>query len=84
MARLRVATVPPTEVSRTPPKRFVGSAIWRTETVTPAPGQPPELAVRADIEGARAQAGNELVAAPGGSNPYLHSAGGSQKQGYVI
>jgi hypothetical protein len=31
-------------------KRFVGSAIWRTETVTPAPGQPPELAVRADIE----------------------------------
>jgi hypothetical protein len=31
-------------------KRFVGSAIWRTETVTPAPGQPPELAIRADIE----------------------------------
>jgi hypothetical protein len=31
-------------------KRFVGSAIWRTETVTPAPGQPPELAVRADVE----------------------------------
>ena len=25
-------------------KRFVGSAIWRTETVTPGPGQPPELA----------------------------------------
>src|SRR5262249_15264113 len=31
-------------------KRFVGSAIWRTETVTPAPGQPPELAIRADVE----------------------------------
>jgi hypothetical protein len=31
-------------------KRFVGSAIWRTEMVAPAPGQPPELAVRADIE----------------------------------
>jgi hypothetical protein len=31
-------------------KRFVGSAIWRTETITPGPGQPPELAVRADVE----------------------------------
>ena len=31
-------------------KRFVGSAIWRTEMVTRGPGQPPELAVRADIE----------------------------------
>jgi len=31
-------------------KRFVGSAIWRTEMVTPAPGQLPELAIRADIE----------------------------------
>jgi uncharacterized caspase-like protein len=31
-------------------KRFVGSAIWRTETVSPAPGLPPELAVRADLE----------------------------------
>jgi hypothetical protein len=31
-------------------KRFVGSAIWRTETVTPGPGQSPELAVRADVE----------------------------------
>ena len=28
----------------------MGSAIWRTETVTPTPGQPPELAIRADIE----------------------------------
>ena len=31
-------------------KRFVGSAIWRTETITPGPGQPPELAIRADVE----------------------------------
>ena len=31
-------------------KRFVGSAIWRTETVSPGPGQPPELAIRADVE----------------------------------
>jgi hypothetical protein len=31
-------------------KRFVGSAIWRTETVTPGPGQTPELAIRADVE----------------------------------
>lgn len=31
-------------------KRFVGSAIWRTETVSAGPGQPPELAVRADVE----------------------------------
>src|SRR5262249_19807033 len=31
-------------------KRVVGSAIWRTETVTPGPGQPPELAIRADVE----------------------------------
>ena len=31
-------------------KRFVGSAIWRTETVTPGPGQPPELVIRADVE----------------------------------
>ena len=31
-------------------KRFVGSAIWRTETVTPGPGQPPEVAIRADVE----------------------------------
>src|SRR5215831_11246640 len=29
-------------------KRFVGSVIWRTETVTPGPGQPGELAIRAD------------------------------------
>jgi hypothetical protein len=31
-------------------KRFVGSAVWRTETVTPGPNQPPELAIRADVE----------------------------------
>jgi hypothetical protein len=31
-------------------KRFVGSAIWRTETVTAGPGQQPELAIRADVE----------------------------------
>src|SRR5262249_22435182 len=31
-------------------KRVRGSAIWRTETVTPGPGQPPELAIRADVE----------------------------------
>jgi hypothetical protein len=31
-------------------KRFVGSAVWRTESVPPAPGQPPDIAVRADIE----------------------------------
>jgi hypothetical protein len=31
-------------------KRFAGSAIWHTETVSPGAGLPPELAVRADIE----------------------------------
>ena len=31
-------------------KRFVGSAIWRTETVTAGPGQPADLAVRAEVE----------------------------------
>jgi hypothetical protein len=31
-------------------KRFVGSAIWRTETISPGPGQAPELAIRADVE----------------------------------
>jgi hypothetical protein len=31
-------------------KRFVGSAIWRTEMVSPGPGAPPDMAVRADIE----------------------------------
>jgi hypothetical protein len=31
-------------------KRYVGSAIWRTETVAPGTGQAPELAVRSDVE----------------------------------
>ena len=31
-------------------KRYVGSAIWRTEMITPGPGLAPELAVRADLE----------------------------------
>ncbi|HML07425.1 MAG TPA: hypothetical protein VK430_04765 [Xanthobacteraceae bacterium] len=31
-------------------KRYIGSAIWRTETVSPGPGLAPELAVRADVE----------------------------------
>jgi hypothetical protein len=31
-------------------KRYVGSAIWRTEPITPAPGAAPDLAVRADLE----------------------------------
>jgi hypothetical protein len=31
-------------------KRFVGTVLWRTETKPGAPGRPPELAVRADIE----------------------------------
>jgi hypothetical protein len=31
-------------------KHFVGSAVWRTESVPAAPGQPPDIAIRADIE----------------------------------
>jgi hypothetical protein len=31
-------------------KRFVGSAIWRTEMVSAGPGAPPDPAIRADIE----------------------------------
>jgi hypothetical protein len=31
-------------------KRYVGSAIWRTEQITPSPGATPDLAVRADLE----------------------------------
>jgi len=30
--------------------RYVGSAIWRTETVSPGSGLAPELAIRADVE----------------------------------
>jgi hypothetical protein len=47
-------------------KRFVGSARWRTETVTltPAPGQPPELAVLCERQRlARAEATPHLSAA---------------------
>ncbi len=31
-------------------RRFVGSAIWRTERVSPGSGQPEEVAIRADVE----------------------------------
>jgi hypothetical protein len=31
-------------------KRYVGSVIWQTETILPAPGQMPELAVRAELK----------------------------------
>ena len=31
-------------------KRFVGSAVWHTDRVAPAPGKPPEVTVRADID----------------------------------
>ena len=31
-------------------KRYVGSAVWRTETVSPGPGLAPEIAIRADVE----------------------------------
>jgi hypothetical protein len=31
-------------------RRYVGSAIWRTETVAPGPGRPPETVIRADVE----------------------------------
>jgi hypothetical protein len=31
-------------------KRYVGSVIWQTETIPPAPGQTPELAVRAELK----------------------------------
>jgi hypothetical protein len=31
-------------------KRYLGSAIWRTEMVSPGAGQPPEFAIRADLE----------------------------------
>ena len=31
-------------------KRFVGSAIWRREIISPAPGLPPDPALRADLE----------------------------------
>jgi hypothetical protein len=31
-------------------KRFAGSAIWRTEMISPGAGKPPEMAIRADVE----------------------------------
>jgi hypothetical protein len=31
-------------------KRYVGNVLWRTETKAAAPGRPPELAVRGDID----------------------------------
>jgi hypothetical protein len=31
-------------------KSFAGSTVWRTENVTTDPGQPPELAIRAEVE----------------------------------
>ena len=31
-------------------KRYVGSALWRSETVSPGTGLAPELAIRADVE----------------------------------
>ena len=45
-------------------KRFVGSAIWRTEMVTVVPGQPPELVIRADIEVPERKLAMTLVAPP--------------------
>jgi hypothetical protein len=29
---------------------FIGTSVWKTETVSPGPGRPPELGVRVDIE----------------------------------
>jgi hypothetical protein len=31
-------------------RQFIGSAVWRTERVSPGPGQPEEVAIRADVE----------------------------------
>jgi hypothetical protein len=31
-------------------KQYVGTAVWRTETVSPGPGQPPDVVIRANIE----------------------------------
>jgi hypothetical protein len=31
-------------------RNFFGWVIWRTESITPNPGRPPELAIRADVE----------------------------------
>ena len=42
-------------------KRFVGSAIWRTEMVTVVPGQPPRACDPRRHRGAGAQVGNDLL-----------------------
>jgi hypothetical protein len=31
-------------------RRFLGTVVWRTETVSPGPGLPPELAIKGDVE----------------------------------
>jgi hypothetical protein len=31
-------------------KQYSGTVVWRTETVSPGPGQPPEIAVKASVE----------------------------------
>jgi hypothetical protein len=31
-------------------KQYIGSVIWRAETVSPGPGLPPDLAIKADVE----------------------------------
>jgi hypothetical protein len=31
-------------------KQYVGTAVWRTETVSPGPGQPTDIVIRANIE----------------------------------
>ncbi len=31
-------------------KHYLGSVLWRTETVSPGPGLPPEVAIKADVE----------------------------------
>lgn len=31
-------------------KQYVGTAVWRTETVSPGPGQPPDVVIRANID----------------------------------
>ncbi len=31
-------------------KQYVGTALWRTETVSPGPGLPPEMVIRADVQ----------------------------------
>ena len=43
-------------------KRYIGSAVWRTETVSPGSGQAPELyPVRCDVEDSGATSRHDLV-----------------------